>query len=186
MADTTGEMPKTQATEMEAGQQQKTDTEMVQLSKAELEKMQMALKEANREAAKSRKELDAVQAERTKREEAEMTEAQKLAKQLEDATKKLQHLERMAQVTAIASKHNLPAELATRLQGETPEELEADAEKLSKLIAQPEPPKPKAPGPVNPGVASPGVTEAQRIAELTGQPRMSDPFAVGGGVKWGG
>lgn len=47
--------------------------------------------------------------------------------------------ERNSQLTTIATKYNLPPELATRLQGSTPEELAKDAEALAKLISAPNP-----------------------------------------------
>lgn len=44
----------------------------------------------------------------------------------------------------IAAEHGLPAEMASRLQGETREELVTDAKALAKLVAQP--PAPPTPG----------------------------------------
>jgi hypothetical protein len=75
-----------------------------------------------------------------KRKEAEMTELDRLTKQLEEAQAELKRSKLEVLKQAAAAKHSLPAELATRLQGETAEELDEDAAKLAKLI-------PKTPAP---------------------------------------
>ncbi len=90
-----------------------------------------------------------------KRKEAEMTELDRLTKQLEEAQAELKRSKLEVLKQAAAAKHSLPAELATRLQGETAEELDEDAAKLAKLI--PKTPAPRV-GPTNPGGQS-GETE---------------------------
>jgi len=100
-----------------------------------------------------------------KRKEAEMTELERLSKQLKDAEAELSKTRLSVLQRDAAAKHNLPAELATRLKGETPEELEADAKALADLL-----PKHKAQptiSPTNPGGnASPNETVDQMKARL--------------------
>lgn len=70
--------------------------------------------------------------------ESKLAEA-KTSDEFEAATKELAEanaaLTREITVRDIAAKHGLPAALAARLTGSTPEEMEADAVELSKLIA---------------------------------------------------
>ena len=127
--------------------------------------MEAALKKANAEAAKYRKAAEAVEAERKAKEEAELTETEKLRKRAAELEAELKSAQRSTMQRDAAAKHNLPAELATRLKGETPEELEADAKALAELL-----PKHKAQpniSPTNPGGnASPNETVDQMKARL--------------------
>jgi len=132
----------------------------------ELEQIRAALKKANGEAAKYRKAAELAEAERKAKQEAEMTELDKANKRADEAEAKALKLEREAMQREIAAKVGLPAKLANRLQGETPEEMEADA--LAILEDLPKPP-PKTPGivPTNPGTnGSTGETDEQRRARL--------------------
>lgn len=110
------------------------EVETISLPKTDFEKMQKALKDANAEAAKRRKELE----ERTK---AEMTETDRLKSELAEERKARFEMLRKA----IALKHGLPESLASRLQGENEDELEADAAELEKLVPKKKEP---SPGPV--------------------------------------
>src|SRR5512139_1652933 len=88
---------------------------------------------------------------------------------------------------AIAVKVELPLVFADRLQGETPEELEADAKKI--LEALPKAPKPPTVSATNPGAgASQGETIAQQRARIYGASiNPLDPDYAkthGGGVIW--
>lgn len=133
---------------------------------AELEQIRAALKKANGEAAKYRKAAELAEAERKAKQEAEMTELDKANKRVAEAEAKAQRLEREAMQREIAAKVGLPAKLANRLQGETPEEMEADA--LAILEDLPKPP-PKTPGivPTNPGTnGTTGETDEQRRIRL--------------------
>ncbi len=131
-----------------------------------IEKLRTEVKEL-KPKAKQAEELAAAQ---KQKEEAEMTELQKAAKRLAEVEAELKETRRTAQVATIAAKHNLPEVLASRLKGETPEELEADAEAIAKLLTQPEKPKNPAPGPVNPGSngQTGGETDEQRRKRLFG------------------
>lgn len=148
-----------------------------------IEKLRGEIKEL-KPKAKQAEELAQAQ---KQREEAEMTEVQKLSKRLAETETALKAERRAAQAAGIAAKFGLPAPLAERLKGETPEEMEADAKALLEALPKPqaqEPAKPKTPGPVNPG--SNGKAEesaADRNARLNGPP--ADIWAPRqDGVKW--
>lgn len=97
------------------------------------------LRAENKELAKRSKQVDELEAEKRKREEAELTELEKLKKTLAEAEAKAKQAEHRELMRQAADKFGLTPALAKRLQGETLEELEADAEELSKEI----PAKPK-------------------------------------------
>lgn len=146
--------------------------------------MQAALKKANAEAAKYRKAAEALEQADKARADAELSEMERLKKQLDEIKAEADRLRRAELQRQAAEKHKLPASLATRLQGETLEELEADAEELAKTL-----PKPTTPvSPTNPGANGQPVeeTDAQKKARLFGTP--TDPFdaafqrKLGGGV----
>jgi len=128
--------------------------------------MEAALKKANAEAAKYRKAAEAIEAERKAKEEAELTETEKLRKHAAELEAELKAARIATLQRDAAAKHNLPAELAPRLKGETLEELEADAKELAKLL----PPKqqPQA-SPTNPGGGAAGQeTYEQKRKRLLG------------------
>ena len=72
-----GETPTTDVTTAATAAANAPAAESVTLTKDEYAKMQAALKEANAEAAKRRKALEAAEAEAKAKAEAEMTELQK-------------------------------------------------------------------------------------------------------------
>lgn len=159
-------------------------SETVAISKAEFDKLQAALKEANREAASRRKRLDELEQAEAKRKEAEMSETQRLQAQLEAATAKAAKLEREGNQRDIAARVGLPAAFAGRIQGETPEDMEADAKAL--LAAMPRSAQPNI-SPTNPPAGTPTETEAQKRQRLLGTNAVNllDPANVrraGGGV----
>lgn len=119
MSDETGEMPTGETEQSEA-------TPPIDLQK-ELELTRIALKKANAEAAQRRKLLDQIEAEKKARDEAELSEIDKLRKQLDETRAKANALELAQRKAAIAAKVNLPVALADRLTGGTDEEMEADA-----------------------------------------------------------
>lgn len=67
-------------------------------------------------------------------EEAQKTEAQKVAERAEAAERRAADSERELARYRVAVAKKLPAELTDRLRGETPEELEADADQLLALV----------------------------------------------------
>jgi hypothetical protein len=123
------------------------------------------LREESKNAKKDAKRLAELEAANQSRVDAEKTELQKAqdhAAQLEAAlkTERLRIMRRDA-----AEKTKLPAVFADRLQGETPEELEADALKILASIPAAVPPKLDA---TNPGRPQTGETEAEKRKRLIG------------------
>lgn len=136
------------------GAQQKTEAGTAEELQAQVERMQAALKKANAEAAKFRKEAEMAQKAEQGRKDAELSEAEKLQKELAEAREKLKGLELGNLKREAAVKAGLPETLAARLMGETAEELEADAQELAKTL-----PKTQAAGKMgatNPGAGAAG------------------------------
>jgi hypothetical protein len=94
------------------------------------EVLRKKLTDANAEAANYRTKL--------RETEAKLSSA-KTVEEFEAATSELrgqiEALERQILLKDVAAKYELPAALAKRLSGSTPEELEADAKELQKLVA---------------------------------------------------
>jgi phage terminase Nu1 subunit (DNA packaging protein) len=155
----TGVMPTAQA-------QQPDSAEMVQISKEELEKIRKGLKEANAEAAKYRIAQEKLDTERKAKETAEMTELEKIKARAQELETKLAQKERASLQSEVAARLGLPAKLAGRLQGATPEELEADAKAiLDDLPKQPPPANGQQranPGATNPANAQPASGETDK------------------------
>lgn len=79
-------------------------------------------------------------------EESQKTEQQKLAERAERAEAELAATQARLLRQDIAARKGLPLDMAARLQGSTPEELDADADALLSLIAaQPKPAAPPVP-----------------------------------------
>jgi len=105
---------------------------------------QSLIKERGGEAQNLRKRLNDIEAAQTAAEEQRLREQnqwQKLAEQykadLDKVTVEKAQADRAALMGRIALKHNLPADLAMRLVGDTEEALDADAERLAKLVVPP-------------------------------------------------
>lgn len=181
-----GEMPTNPAGETPAEPTQTEAPVTLAEVQAQLAIMQKALKDANREAADRRKKLEAYETAEKQRQEAEMSETDKLKRALEEREAELNRLQLDNLKRAIAQETGLPPALATRLQGSTEDELKADAKALLETIPKAAPNAPKL-GATNPGGgASGGETEAQRRARIWSPGGgMFDPNAVrqqGGGV----
>lgn len=181
------EMANPQAAEpaAETSAQAEPQSESVEELKAQLAKVTTALKDVNKESAARRKRLEELETAEKQREEQKLSEMDKLTKRLQEAENELKAHKVTAMRRDIAEKVGLPAALASRLAGETPEEMEADAKAL--LESLPKPQKP-APGiqPTNPPDASIQKTYEQIKAEQIGQDiDIFDPAFVrkhGGGV----
>lgn len=175
-----GEMPE----KKEPEQEQKV--EMAEAtSPEEVAKIREALKKANKEAAENRKRLEAFEKEEQERKQAAMSDQEKTAQRLKEYESELNKLKRKELVRKVADEVGLPLALAERLQGETEEELKADAEKLLTLVPKDEKPKLKT-DPTNPGNAHREESEAEMRARLF--PNNANPFdpkamrARGGGL----
>jgi phage terminase Nu1 subunit (DNA packaging protein) len=186
--DTTTEMVNPeQSSPVEGQAETQTSTEMVQVSASELADIRAALKKANAEAAKYRKTAEAAESERKAKEEAEMTELQKWQRKAQELEQAVASERRTRLQTEIAAKVGLPAKLASRLHGETAEEMEADAKEILETLPKPPPQAKPSPGIVtNPGAnATTQETEAQLKARLFPTYNPFDPAVakqLGGGV----
>jgi len=120
--------------------------------KRALDAERRARKEADKKLAEYEKRLNDAQKriegfEDANRDELEKREhkLKKAQEQLEAKSRELAALNRKVLTTQIAAEYDLPADMATRLQGDTEEELREDAEKLRALLA---PKSPRQPWPV--------------------------------------
>jgi hypothetical protein len=144
------------------------------------------LREVEKQAKKEKQELEQLRADKAKRDEAEMTEAQRLQKQKADVEAENARLKADLLRREVIAEVNLPSTLADRLQGTTKEELLADAKKLAELL-----PKTKqAPtlNATNPPNGQGAETDAQKRERLFGKPLdIFDKETIeraGGGVVW--
>ena len=144
---------------------QETPAKTVEELQQELDKAQRSLQNKEEEAKRVHAKLTKFEQAEEERKKAEMSEIDRLKADLEAtqaAFKKAQHdnLKR-----DVAAKTGLPAVFADRLQGETPEALEADALALLEAI-----PKKTAPqlNPLNPSNTTTGETDAERRKRLLG------------------
>jgi hypothetical protein len=170
----------------EEQQPEATTPETGESAEARVARMEAALKKANHEAAKYRKQAEAFEQAETKRKEAELSEMEKLQKRLAETEAEANRLRLEGLQRQAAEKAGLPASLAARLQGATLEELEADAAALAETLPKPQPTTPPTVPATNPGAAQQGETDAQRRARLYGsQVNPFDPTVAkesGGGV----
>ena len=148
-----------------------------------IEKLRAEIKELKPKA----RQADELSAAEQKRKEAEMTELQKLQAALEKTQSELKAAQLSQLKKDIAVKVELPLIFADRLQGDTAEELEADAKKI--LEALPKAPKPPPVSATNPGAgASQKETIDQQRARVygTGFSPLDPEYAQshGGGVIW--
>lgn len=144
----------------------------------------LKLREIESKYKKVTRDMERIQDEERKRKEAEMTDVEKYkakAEELENALK-LERTEKMR--LKVSSKYQLPEKLAARLQGETEEEMEADAAELAKLL----PKQKQAPQLQSNDVADgkKGETDAQKRARIYNKgANLFDVDAIrerGGGV----
>lgn len=80
------------------------------------------------------RELEPLAAQATAAQEAQKTEAQRLAEQLATAQRQASDAQASALRYQVAASKGLPLEFAARLQGGTEEELNADADQLATLL----------------------------------------------------
>jgi phage-related minor tail protein len=169
MAEEKVELTKTEEGVKPTEQQPKEDvTGMVTISKADYESMQKALKETNAENAKRRKAMEAAEAETKAQADAKLSEMEKLAKRAAELEAKLQAKERADNQRTVAEKVGIPLVLASRLIGNTPEELEADAKALLETLPKVQKPQPGV-QPTSPSNSTgTGNTDNERRARIYG------------------
>src|SRR5512139_1740625 len=84
---------------------------------AEIDRMQKALKEANKEAADRRKKLDEFEKAEQARKDAELSEQERLKKEVETLRAQATEAQRALQQRTIAEEVGLPAVFAARIVG---------------------------------------------------------------------
>ncbi len=145
-----------------------------------------AQREEMKEAKAQLKELAALKAEAAKRAEAEMTEAERLKKQADEATAENAKLKADILRRDVIAETGLPALFADRLKGSTKEEMLEDAKEIMKAIPQAKV-NPKVPA-TNPANGEMVENDAQKRARLFGtQSNVFDLKSIeaqGGGVVW--
>ena len=138
-----------------------------------------------REAQALRKKLEGFEKAEQEKADAQLSEVEKLRKQLAQIAQEKAALERATLQRQAAEKIGLPPAFADRLRGETLEDLEKDAKAI--LEALPKAAQPKV-NTTNPGAnaTGQGETDEQRRARLYGREvNIFDPVATankGGGV----
>lgn len=116
-----------------------------------------------KEGKKASKELAALKDAEQKRKEAELSELERANKRIAELEAKTLAAERRELQNSVAAKVGLPAAFASRIQGETEDDMEADAKAL--LAAMPAAVPPKG-NPTNPGQPQTGETREERRKRL--------------------
>lgn len=190
MADITqqGETPETPAEPKEEGKlESKPTAEGEEFDKDRAMETIKKLRDIEKQYKQEKKELERLKADEAKRKEAEMSEIEKAQKRANDLEAELKRERSEKMRLKVAAKYQLPEAFANRLQGETEEELDADAKALAELLPKPQPEK-KTPLLKANDIADGKVskTDAQRRAEIYS--RGESPFDLdsikqnGGGV----
>ena len=140
------------------------------------------LREIEKQAKRDAKELEHFKAEEQKRKDADLSEAERLRKQLDDMTKAKTELEMSVMRRDVIAETGLPAAFADRLKGATKDELLADAKALKESLPQL---KQQSQPVTNPGNASMNETDAQKRERLFG-PQGNTIFDMESVKKMGG
>jgi hypothetical protein len=141
-------------------------------------------KAMEKEAKKQADKLQSYERAEEERKQSELSDLQKAEARAVKAEADLKAKETAILRRDVASKVGLPAILADRLKGETPEEIEADATALLETLPKQQK---TTVNPTNPGNASVNETDEMKKIRL-GLSRNKDPFAdafvarTGGGV----
>ena len=107
-----------------------------------------ARKKSEEKLEKLTETIDRLKGALTEKEEEESDKIAELVKAQEELERRLNQTEREKLLLEVAQKYNLPSKLTGRLQGETREELEADAKELAEFISEDKkkgPPPPPGP-----------------------------------------
>lgn len=137
MADetTTTEAAEETAPATEEAATEPTTQETEQPDKAELDRIRAALNKANKEAEKLRLE-------KKEREDAQLSEIEKARRDADEAARELATLRRDSLRQKVALDVGLPAKWVGRLQGDSEEELAADAASILADLNKPRTPAP--------------------------------------------
>lgn len=152
----------------------KTEDETVEFFKSKAKAME-------KEAAAAAKKLAAYEKAEEERKQAEMSELEKANARAAKAEADLKAKEIAILRRDVADKVGLPAVLADRLKGETPEEIEADANALLETLPKQEAKKPNI-SPTNPAGGSLGETVTQkkeRLGLVQNRDVFSEQFNLG-------
>jgi hypothetical protein len=161
--------------------------EAEEFDKARAMELIAKLRDVEKKAKQESKELETLRAKEQQRAEAEMTEAQRLQKQLADTQAENARIMSDLWRREAADAAKLPSEWLDRIKGTTKEELFADAEKLAGILPKQKPAAPHL-DPTNPANGQVTETEAQMRERLFG--RQGNVFDIGkvksggGGVVW--
>lgn len=142
------------------------------------------LRVENKELARKAKLADELQAKEKQKQDAELSEIERLRNEKAELEARVKANEAKEARRAAAEKTGLPAVFVDRLKGETPEELEADAQAILEAM-----PKPKATiAATNPPDAKKGETPEARRDRLYGSAiNIFDTGlaqSMGGGVRF--
>jgi PAB1-binding protein PBP1 len=124
----------------------------------------LKLREVESKYKKMTRDMERIQEEERKRKEAEMTDVEKFKQRAAELEAELNKQRTETMRMKIASKYQLPDAIAARLQGDTEEEMDADAKSLAELL----PKQKKTPDlPANDiGDGKKGETDAQKRARI--------------------
>lgn len=123
------------------------------------------LREVEKKAKADAKELAQLKAEAAKRAEAEMTEADRLKKQAEEARAENERLKADILRRDVIAETGLPAVFAERLKGSTKDEMLEDAKEIMKAIPMAKPAQQKVAA-TNPANGNTQMTDDERRAFL--------------------
>lgn len=112
------------------------------------------------------------------REDADKSESQKATERAEAAERELAKARRDNLTTKVGAKHQLPADLWGRLQGETEEEIEADAAKIAALVKSAAPQPGHTGNPPDGGKPPAQSKKAELEAQLGEATKNGDALAV--------
>jgi hypothetical protein len=148
---------------------------------ARIEELERHAKNKEEEAARVQKKLAAFEKAEADRKQAEMTDAEKLTARLKELENESRTYKRIELQRRVAEKVGLPSNLASRLIGETEEEIETDAKALLETL-------PKA-APKTPGINTTNPGETEPIQETYEQVKARvrpEPVSIftGGKVVW--
>jgi len=131
---------------------------------AENERLQAALKERNKEEAARRKKLEALEKAEEERQNAALTEQERLKKENETLRAQAEAANLAVLQRDIAAELGLPAVFAPKIQGVDREAMLADAKAMLEALPKAKPATPG--GATNPGAGSTGETDEQKRKRL--------------------